>query len=59
MKKNVLKLREAVTKICQSVSYRMRANRLINEGNMTGGVRKIWTGREEGRREEVTEEEET
>ena len=30
--------------ILELICYRARANRLINESNTTGGVRKIWTG---------------
>ena len=30
--------------VLESICYRTRANRLKNEGNTTGGLRKIWTG---------------
>ena len=30
--------------ILESICYRTRANRLINEGSTTGGLKKIWTG---------------
>ena len=30
--------------VLESICYRLRAKRLINEGNTTGGLRKIWTG---------------
>ena len=31
--------------VLESICYRTRANRLINESKTTGGLRKIWTGR--------------
>ena len=30
--------------VLESICYRTRAKRLINESNTTGGLRKIWTG---------------
>ena len=30
--------------VLELICYRTRAKRLINEGNTTGGLRKIWTG---------------